>query len=116
MSRHRVARYGDGWSPFPAPRILVQHRQDAGPSRPSTTSARCSTSSGSSWRRRAATPPASTSSFGTGAGGSPGSDTFNPEAHLAAAEELAALGVTWSGAGVPGDSLAHALEALERFG
>ena len=55
-------------------------------------------------------------SFGTGAGGNPGSDTFNPEATLAAAEELTALGVTWSGAGVPGDSLAHALEALERFG
>ena len=55
-------------------------------------------------------------SFGTGAGGSPGGDSFDPEAQLAAAEELAALGVTWSGAGVPGDSLAHALEALERFG
>ena len=54
--------------------------------------------------------------FGTGAGGSPGSDSFNPEAQLEGDAELAELGVTWSGAGVPGDSLAHALEALERFG
>jgi len=55
-------------------------------------------------------------SFGTGAGGNPGDDSFNPDATQAAAEELTALGVTWSGAGVPGDSLAHALESLERFG
>ena len=55
-------------------------------------------------------------SFGAGAGGNPGRDTFNPEAQLAAVEELAALGVAWSGVGMPGDSLAHALEALERFG
>ena len=55
-------------------------------------------------------------SFGSNAGGDPGRDTFDPEAQLAATEELAALGVTWSGVGVPGDSLAHALETLERFG
>ena len=30
--------------------------------------------------------------------------------------ELTSLGVTWASAGVPGDSLAHALEALERYG
>ncbi len=55
-------------------------------------------------------------SFGTGAGGDPGQDAFNADARLAADEELTALGVTWSGAGVPGDSLAHALESLQRFG
>jgi hypothetical protein len=33
-----------------------------------------------------------------------------------AAAGLAALGVTWSGVGVPGDSLAHAIETLQRFG
>ena len=48
--------------------------------------------------------------------GGPGHDTFDPDAQLAATEELAAIGVTWSGVGVPGDSLAHALETLERFG
>jgi hypothetical protein len=29
---------------------------------------------------------------------------------------LAALGVTWGHTSVPGDSLEHAVEALERFG
>ena len=55
-------------------------------------------------------------SFGSGAGGDPGRDSFNADAQLSALAELAALGVTWSGVGVPGDSLDHAVEALERFG
>ena len=55
-------------------------------------------------------------SFGSNEGGDPGSDRFNADAQLAALEELAQLGVTWSGVGVPGDSLDHAVEALERFG
>ena len=29
MSRRRVARYGDGWSPFPRSQGSVHHRQDA---------------------------------------------------------------------------------------
>ncbi len=29
---------------------------------------------------------------------------------------LAAIGVTWNSPGIPGDSLAHALESLERYG
>ena len=55
-------------------------------------------------------------SFGSNAGGDPGTDAFDPEAQLAATEELATLGVTWCGVGVPGDSLAYVLETLERFG
>jgi hypothetical protein len=55
-------------------------------------------------------------SFSSYAGGSPGSEGFNGEAHLEEMAELARLGVTWSGIGVPGDSLAHAIEALQRFG
>jgi hypothetical protein len=30
-------------------------------------------------------------------------------------EKLAKLGVTWVSVGLPGDSIAHALETLERF-
>jgi hypothetical protein len=54
--------------------------------------------------------------FGTPAGGSIGSDGFDADAHLAGLEELAGLGVTWNGVGVPADSLDHAIEALERYG
>ena len=54
--------------------------------------------------------------FGTSAGGDPASDRFDADARLEALAELAELGVTWCGAGVPGDSLPRALENLERFG
>jgi hypothetical protein len=54
--------------------------------------------------------------FGTPAGGAPGSAGFDPDAHRAGLEELAGLGVTWGHTGVPGDSLSHALEALEQYG
>ncbi len=49
-------------------------------------------------------------------GGSPGDDDFDAEAYLAGVDKLAALGVTWLHVTLPGDSLAHALEATEKFG
>jgi hypothetical protein len=110
-----VARYGDGWSPFPAPRTLASTAK----TRPLETVDDLRPMLDELWQfmEEAGREPASIDvAFGTGAGGRPGDDSFKTEAHLAAAEELTALGVTWSGAGVPGDSLAHALEALERFG
>ena len=115
LSRQRVARYGDGWSPFPAPKVLSSTAK----TRPLETLDDLRPMLDELWQfmEEAGRDPAGIDvAFGTGAGGSPGDDSFDPEAHLAAAEELTALGVTWSGAGVPGDSLAHALEALERFG
>ncbi|BCI92038.1 hypothetical protein NIIDMKKI_72440 [Mycobacterium kansasii] len=47
--------------------------------------------------------------------GSPASDGFNADAYLSGLEKLAALGVTWVQVGLPGDSLAHVLESIERF-
>jgi hypothetical protein len=55
-------------------------------------------------------------SFGSNAGGNPGSEDFNPEAQREGVAQLTHLGVTWSGIGVPGDSVDHAIEALQRFG
>ena len=49
-------------------------------------------------------------------GGSAGDDDFNADAYLSGLEKLAAVGVTWVQASVPGDSLAHAVETIERFG
>jgi probable F420-dependent oxidoreductase len=115
LSRRRVARYGNGWSPFPAPRVLAQTAKSAvletvDDLRPMLEEL---------WQLvdEAGRDPASIDvSFGTNAGGSPGNESFNPEAQLESVAELASLGVTWSGIGVPGDSIAHAVEALQRFG
>jgi hypothetical protein len=48
-------------------------------------------------------------------GGSPADDDFNADACLAGMERLAALGVSWLQASLPGDSLAHVTETIERF-
>jgi hypothetical protein len=48
-------------------------------------------------------------------GGDPAADGFNADAYLSALDKLADLGVTWVQVGLPGDSLAHALEVIERF-
>ncbi len=115
LSRRRVARYADGWSPFPAPRVLATTAK----TRPLETLDDLRPMLDELWQfmEEAGRDPASIDvAFGSSAGGDPGRDTFNPEAQLAAMDELAALGITWAGVGVPGDSLAHALETLERFG
>ncbi len=115
ISRQRVARYADGWSPFPAPRVLASTAK----TRPLESVDDLRPMLDELWQfmEEAGRDPASIDvSFGSSAGGDPGRDTFDADAQLAAMEELAAIGVTWSGVGVPGDSLVHALETLERFG
>ena len=115
LARRRVAQAADGWTPFPAARERSQ-----------TTK----------------TPPLETLedlaimidelrefideagrkqdeidiSFGSSKGGSPGSRHFDPDKHLEGVKDLAGLGVTWVHTGVPGGSLAQALEALEEYG
>jgi len=115
VSRRRVARYGNGWNPFPAPRVLAQTAK----TRPLETLDDLRPMLDELWQfvdEAGRDPSEIDVSFGSGAGGDPGSDRFNAGAQLAAVEELAQLGVTWAGVGVPGDSLAHAVESLHRFG
>jgi probable F420-dependent oxidoreductase len=115
LSRRRVARYGNGWSPFPAPRGLAQTAKSS----PLESVADLRPMLEELWRfvEEADRDPREIDvAFGSNAGGDPGRESFDADAQLAAAAELAEIGVTWSGIGVPGDSLDHAVEALERFG
>jgi probable F420-dependent oxidoreductase len=115
QSRQRVARYGQGWSPFPAPRLLARTTKSA--SLESLDDLRPMLDELWQFVEEAGRDPADIDvSFPSGAGGDPAGDRFNPEAQLEAVAELAALGVTWSGVGVPGDSLDHAIETMQRFG
>ncbi|HZU80355.1 MAG TPA: LLM class F420-dependent oxidoreductase, partial [Acidimicrobiales bacterium] len=114
LSRRRVARYGDGWNPFPAPAQLARtartrvletlddlapmiehlHRELDGQGR----------------------DPASVEvAFTTGRRG-PGEPDFDAGEHLRVLEEMSAIGVTWNSVGIPGDSLDHAVDALHRYG
>jgi hypothetical protein len=54
--------------------------------------------------------------FGSATGGSPGSAGFNAAAHADGLAELRKLGVTWASVSLPGDSLDHAVEAIEQYG
>jgi probable F420-dependent oxidoreductase len=115
QSRRRVARYGQGWSPFPAPRSLARTTK----STPLESLDDLRPMLDELWQfaEEAGRDPADIDvSFGSGAGGDPADDSFNPEAQLEAVAELAGLGITWSGVGLPGDSIDHAVETLQRFG
>jgi probable F420-dependent oxidoreductase len=114
LSRRRVARYGDGWTPFPAPRTLSTTTKTP----PLETVEDLATMLDELWqlmdeagRDRSEIDVA----FSTPVGGRLDGD-FEADAHMAALDELAKLGVTWVGVSVPGSSLAQSLEGLERYG
>jgi probable F420-dependent oxidoreductase len=113
-ARRRVATHGDGWCPFPAPAMLAQTARTA------EMNSETLGDGIDDLRRRLETagrdPSAIDISFTNAEGGSPGDDAFHADAYLNGVEMLAALGVTWLQVGLPGDSLAHLLETIERFG
>jgi len=115
LSRRRVAQSGDGWVPFPAPRVLATTAKTP----PLETVDDLSEMLDYLWRHVDEADRDRSEldiSFGTSAGGSPADESFNADAHLDGLAELATLGVTWSSASVPGDSIEHAIETLERYG
>ena len=114
-ARQRVADGAEGWNPFPAAAALAKTARTP----VLETVDGLARMLDDLWRRvdEAGRDQAGIDvAFVTGAGGSLGDDRFDADAHLAALDELATLGVTWTGVSVPGDSLTHALESLERYG
>jgi probable F420-dependent oxidoreductase len=115
LSRRRVARYGNGWSPFLAPRVMAKTTK----STPLESLDDLRPMLDELWQfvEEAGRDPAQIDvSFGSGSGHDPGHASFNADAQLEEVAALTKLGVTWSGLGVPGDSLDHAIETLQRFG
>jgi probable F420-dependent oxidoreductase len=113
-ARQRVAQYGDGWCPFPAPPQLAQTAGTAAITSPEDLSTaiddlrrRCD-AVGKDWSALDIT-------FTNFEGGSPAGADFNADAYLGGLEKLAAAGVTWVSVHLPGDSIARALDTLERF-
>ncbi|HZQ33303.1 MAG TPA: LLM class F420-dependent oxidoreductase [Mycobacterium sp.] len=113
-ARQRVANHGDGWCPFPAPAMLAN---TAGTTALDTNERlsegiddlrRRFDDAGRDWSSIDIT-------FTNFAGGGPGRPDFNADAYLDGLEKLAAIGVTWVQVSLPGDSLAHALEAIDQF-
>ena len=114
LTRRRVARSGDGWSPFRAGAELARTArtpplETLDELAPLIAELRRMTED-------AGRDPASIDvHFGTGLPG-PGTTGFSAGADLDALADLAALGVTWNSVNVPGASLAAALDAVEQYG
>ena len=114
-ARQRVALYGDGWCPFPAPASTGpdgrhRHHRFAGASQ-----LKASTICGADAMRPKGTGRRSTSRSRTSTAAARPTIEFNADAYLDGLEKLAKLGVTWVSVHLPGDSMARALETLERF-
>lgn len=114
-SRRRVVKYGHGWCPFAASAMLAQAVRTTPMDSLEALEAgiidlhrRC---------EQAERDPATIDvMFNAIEGGTPGLGDFRPEVYLSGVDALAAIGVTWVQVMVPGDSLAHALDAIEQFG
>jgi probable F420-dependent oxidoreductase len=114
LSRRRVATVGDGWTPFAASATLAQTAKtpvlesvdDLVPMLDDL------------WRsieevgRDPRDVDVAVQAFGCAP---PGEEGFDPQQHLDTLGTLADLGVTWTSTSVPGDTLDHALEALDLY-
>jgi probable F420-dependent oxidoreductase len=114
LARQRVADHGNGWAPFPAPALMAKTARTVALDRDSLPEAIDDLRT----RLDAAGRDPSTVdiAFSNPAGGDPATDAFDADAHLEGLAALAALGVTWVQVGLPGDSLAHIVETLDRYG
>jgi probable F420-dependent oxidoreductase len=113
-ARARVARFGDGWSPFPASAQLAKTAR----TRPLETLddlANMLDDLRARVEHEDRDPAAIDVHFSARLPG-PGSPEFSSAAHLDALDDLARLGVTWNSVSVPGSSLHRGLEAIEQYG
>jgi probable F420-dependent oxidoreductase len=114
-ARQRVAERGDGWCPFPAPAGLARTARTGALDTPELLVAAIE----DLHRRLDAAgrdPTTVDIAFSCPAGGNPSSADFDAGAHLEGLAALAALGVTWVWVSVPGDSVEHAVDTIQRYG
>lgn len=114
LTRRRVAARGHGWNPFPAPAWLAKTSRTV----PLEGLDDLAPMLEHLWRHVEAAGRDRADidvAFTTGLPG-PAEDGFDPGAHLEQLDRMAALGVTWSSTAIPGDSVARAVEAIERYG
>jgi probable F420-dependent oxidoreductase len=114
-ARRRVVEHGDGWCPFPAAPIVAQTARTV---ELDTLDQLAQAIDDLRTRLEKADrdPESIDVSFTNRAGGEPAADDFDADAHLEGLDRLAALGVTWVQVGLPGDSLDHAMETVQRYG
>jgi probable F420-dependent oxidoreductase len=114
-ARRRVAQAADGWTPFPAARERSQTTKT--PPLETLDDLARMIDELRHFVDEARRPQSDIDiSFGSFKGGAPGSVSFDPDLYREGIDDLARIGVSWAHTGVPGASLAEALEALQQFG
>ncbi|MDA8047933.1 MAG: LLM class F420-dependent oxidoreductase [Actinomycetota bacterium] len=114
LTRRRVAAHADGWNPFPASlqlartarTVALEGLEDLIPMLDDL------------WiqvEKAGRDRDQIDVVFTTGRPG-PDDARFNAEEHLEAIEAMTSLGITWTNASIPGDSIDRAIEAIERYG
>lgn len=113
-ARQRVAERGDGWCPFPAPANLARTARTVALDTRDRLAAAID-----DLRSRLETagrdPATIDVSFACTAGGSPGADDFDADAHREGLADLEALGVTWVQVPLPGASPEAAEDTIARY-
>ncbi len=115
QARQRVADRGDGWCPFPAPATLAKTARTVALDTPERL-AEAIDDLQARVEGAGRDPSSIDIAFSTPAGGDPSSEAFAADAHLEGLAQLSSLGITWVQVGLPGDSVEHAVETLERYG
>lgn len=113
-TRRRVATYGDCWNPF----LAYEARARATGTTRLETTADLRQLLPYLWRKvdEAGRDRAAIDIAFWAPHGAAGTPDFMPARHLEAVDELAELGVTWTGVSVPNDSVDHLLEAIGDYG
>lgn len=114
-ARQWVVDHAQGWTPFPASAAMAKTTRTP----PLESLEDLAPMLDDLWRRAEAAGRSRSEidvRFEAFAGGTPGTPGFEPDAKLAELERLSALGVGWSGIGVPWDDVERSLEAVHEFG
>jgi probable F420-dependent oxidoreductase len=115
LTRRRVAEHGHGWNPFPAPAQLARTARTI----PLEGLDDLTPMLDHLWEqvdRAGRDPDEIDVAFTTGLGGHSGDEGYTVDEYLEQLDRMAKLGVTWNSTNVPGDSVDHAVEVIERFG
>ncbi|MCH2173421.1 LLM class F420-dependent oxidoreductase [Myxococcota bacterium] len=115
QARRRVARYAQGWNPFPASPRMAQRAKTLAVQ----TTEQLSVLLDDLWLQLEAMGRDRSEidvQFINREGGLPANNDFNADAHLNGLQQLAELGITWTSVATPGDSVEQAIETLERYG
>jgi probable F420-dependent oxidoreductase len=115
LARRRAARYGQGWNPFPAPRVMATTSRTV-PCETVEDFAELLDGLRVELEKQGRSGEPFDLAFSPVGAASPGTPGYSAQQHLDVIGRLGALGVNWIGASVPGDDPQRCIDALLQYG